>query len=360
MNEKVTQTDIANHLNISRLTVSKALNNINGVSEDTRNLVLHTAIELGYRKISKNQLITLHSRGLVNAEKQNQSLKQVALFLKLGLATDSYWAPVIRGMVTVLSERGYSLNLCFLTISNGDAFEFPMNFNLKETCGIIQFGDFERKHIEQLKSTGLPMVSIDTMMRKEDVELFSDTIMNINIDPMAGLVEHLVSHGYKRIGYAGERGAQLTMHERWLGYCKGMKKAGREIEEENCFFGGYNEIIAKIEKENRLADLKKFPDAIMCCNDMQAISLMQYFQQNGIRIPEMVAIAGHDNVEQAVIADLTTINVDKEELGKCAAETMLWRIHSPNRPHRMIRLYDAQLIVRGTTNGLKLKEKDEG
>lgn len=349
---KVTQTDIANHLNISRLTVSKALNNEYGVSDHTRKLVLRAAEELGYNKLRKKQMGLSHQGIQKRNRRGSRSHKQISLFLNLGLDSDSYWAPVIRGLTTILSAYGYNLNLCFLTTANGEHVDFPMNFQADETDGIIQFGNFKRHQIDQLMNTGLPMVSIDKTMDGGESDLFCDTIMNINMDPMARMVKHLVECGYKRIGYACEKVSQLTMHERWLGYLQGMKEAGLEINARDCFFGEFSEIINQIEAERRLDHLADFPDAIMCYNDMQAIAFMQYFQKHHIKIPDMIALTGCDNVSQSAVADLTTVNVNKEELGMCAAELILWRIENPDRPYRMVRLYDYELIMRGTTKCL--------
>ena len=349
---KVTQSDIANALSVSRLTVSKALNNVEGVSRETRELVLSTARELGYRRLAKSQIDAIEKDVQVDKAMWVKSLKQVSLFSEQKLATDSYWAPVIRGMVEVLAANGYNLNLCFLSEMNDGEFELPKNFNPNETRGIIQFGDFQKRNIEQFKSCKLPMVSVDAIIQGEEADLYSDTLMTFNADPMMAMVEHLVSQGYQRIGYASDGGRQLTMHERWLGYCRGMEKAGLPINQRYCFFGAFDSTIENIEKENRLAYLKDFPDAIICCNDILAIAFMKYFQANGIKVPDMVALSGYDNVSESEVADITTINVSKEELGITAAEVLLWRIENPDRPYRMIRINDNKLIVRGSTNKL--------
>ena len=345
---KVTQTDIANQLNISRLTVSKALNDETGVSEKTKQLVVETAIEMGYKKIGGNHVAFFNPTFQNITKFKPVANKQIALFLLLGLDSDSYWAPVIRGMMTVLSECGYHLNLCFLTATDGDYFEFPPNFQVEETEGMIQFGNFSKKQMDQLMATQLPLVSIDKTIH-EDGKLFCDTVMSTNKTPATKMVKHLFECGYRKIGYARDSYTQLTMNERWLGYLQGMEEIGIEVNPNWCFSGDFEDIIENIENERRLDDLDQFPDAIMCCNDMQAISFLQYFNKNQIKVPEMVALTGHDNIRESEIANLSTIHVDKEELGKSAAELILWRIENPTRPYRMVRMYDYELIFRATS-----------
>jgi len=355
---KVTQTDIANRLGISRLTVSKALNNENGVSERTKQAVIETAIEMRYIKIGKMHLDSFGTDLQNSSGNQLIANKQITLFLILGLDSDSYWAPVIRGMTTILSEYGYQLNLCFLTATDGDYFEFPPNFKPKETEGIIQFGNFSKKQMDQLMATNLPLVSIDKTMY-EDGKLFCDTVMCTNKTPTIKMVKHLFDSGYRKIGYARDGHTQLTMNERWLGYLQGMEEVGLKVDPSWCFSGGFDEIIAKIEDEKRLENFANFPDAIMCCNDMQAISFLQYFNKQQIKIPEMVALTGHDNIRESEVAGLTTIHVDKEELGKSAAELILWRIRNPERPYRMVRMYDYELIFRDTSKIIVMQNEKE-
>ena len=114
--------------------------------------------------------------------------------------------------------------------------------------------------------------------------------------------------------------------------------------------GEFQEIVQKIEAEERLSHLKNFPTAVVCFNDVLAISLMRYFRAAGVKVPEMVAVAGFDNLSESLAADLTTVSVNREELGMSAAETILWRIENPERPYRVIRISGAELIVRNSTS----------
>lgn len=353
---RTTQQDIADYLKISRLTVSKALNYATGVSDETRNLILSTAKQLGYRHISERQIQTASSEYVREAAALD--LKQICLFSNLNCTTDSYWAPVISGMVKTLTKRGYNLNLCFLDLSEDTDFEFPMNFNSKTASGIIQLGNFKKHHIRRIKESGLPVVAVDTVEEAWEEGLFSDVIIGDNEGPMKVLVGHLADMGHTRIGYAGAINGQLTNRERWRGYCEGMKAAGLNVGAEDYFTGEFQKIIQKIEAEERLSDLKNFPTAVVCFNDVLAISVMRYLRAAGVKVPEMVAVAGFDNLSESMAADLTTVNVNREELGMSAAETILWRIENPERPYRVIRISGSELIVRNSTShSLRIRER---
>ena len=160
---RTTQQDIADYLKISRLTVSKALNYASGVSEETRNLILSTAKQLGYRHISERQMQEAEVPSEQEGNVTMSDLKQICLFSNLNCTTDSYWAPVISGMVRTLTKRGYNLNLCFLDLSEDTDFEFPINFNPRTASGIIQLGNFKKHHIRRIRECGLPVVAVDTV-----------------------------------------------------------------------------------------------------------------------------------------------------------------------------------------------------
>lgn len=356
---RTTQQDIADYLKVSRLTVSKALNHAPGVSEETRNLILSTARQMGYQHICEMQMQEAKAALKHGAEAVMSDLKQICLFSNLNCTTDSYWAPVISGLVRVLTRRGYNLNLCFLDLSEDTDFEFPMNFNSKTASGIIQLGNFKKHHIKRIKECGLPVVAVDTAAEVAEEGLFSDVIMGTNVRPMKGLVGHLAELGHKRIGYAGSINRQLTNIERWQGYCEGLAAAGLHVGSEDCFIGEFQEIVKRIEREGRLSDLKNFPTAIVCFNDVLAISLMRYFKTAGVSVPGMVAVAGFDNLSESSAADMTTVSVNREELGMSAAETILWRIENPDRPFRIVRIFGSELIVRNSTShSLRVREKE--
>lgn len=346
---RTTQQDIADYLKISRLTVSKALNYASGVSEETRNLILSTAKQLGYRHISERQMQEAEVPSEQEGNVTMSDLKQICLFSNLNCTTDSYWAPVISGMVRTLTKRGYNLKLCFLDLSEDTDFEFPINFNPRTASGIIQLGNFKKHHIRRIRECGLPVVAVDTVEDAWAEGLFSDVIMGVNEEPMKVLIGHLADLGHTRIGYAGAINGQLTNKERWQGYRRGLAAAGLNVGSEDCFIGEFQEIVQKIEAEERLSHLKNFPTAVVCFNDVLAISLMRYFRAAGVKVPEMVAVAGFDNLSESLAADLTTVSVNREELGMSAAETILWRIENPERPYRVIRISGAELIVRNST-----------
>lgn len=349
---RITQQDIADSLNISRLTVSKALNNGKGVSPETHNRVLQKAREIGYTRLSLSDLEVLGEveNGRVERLTEKPSGGQIYLLSNLRCTTDSYWAPVISGIVELLDRYDYSLTLCFVSLFDRDDFDFPGSFDMNAARGIIQLGNFTRRHTQKIRQCGVPLVSIDTSADFDEDEMLCDVIMSINTQPMMQLIDHLITRGHKRLGYVGSTDTQLTFKERWDGFCAAMKDAGLPIDPRNCFLSEADQAVRRILQDGRLDDLSTFPTALVCANDMTAISMMNLLKEHGVMVPDQVAVCGFDNLSESAMAELTTANVNKMELGIRAAEEIIWRIQNPDRPYEMIRIMKSEPILRHSTD----------
>ena len=91
------------------------------------------------------------------------------------------------------------------------------------------------------------------------------------------------------------------------------------------------------------------PTAIFCATDLYAIYAMRYLQQKGLKIPEDISIIGIDDIEISTFTTpaLTTVRVDREELGKIGFELLMDCI--AGKQGKSLSLEPAQLIQRGST-----------
>ena len=74
--------------------------------------------------------------------------------------------------------------------------------------------------------------------------------------------------------------------------------------------------------------------AVVCSNDMQAIGVIRRLTQEGICVPQQMAVSGFDDVQMAsfIQPTLTTAHVDRVAFGRLAFELLLGRIQAPQRP----------------------------
>ena len=105
--------------------------------------------------------------------------------------------------------------------------------------------------------------------------------------------------------------------------------------------------------EHGLAGAKKLltahPEitALFCYNDLLAMGAIQGCKEMGFQIPTDIAIIGFDNISFSALVDppMTTIHVDKYEIGKRAASLLVQMLKSPNQEYP-IEVVDTELIIR--------------
>ncbi|MGB2867887.1 MAG: GntR family transcriptional regulator, partial [Bacteroidota bacterium] len=173
--------------------------------------------------------------------------------------------------------------------------------------------------------------------------------------------QHLIKLGYKKIGYInavhGSKGSILGDLRR-KGYSRALTKYGIEYEpafqytfelgeEWNDYQSGYEIGISFVVSAHR-------PEAVFVFDDLTALGFQKAVLENGLRIPNDVAIVGFDNIRRGRTAPvpLTTIHQPLEEIGAIAADIVLKKINGEKVEAR--RILDPSLIVRDSC-GAKLR-----
>lgn len=143
-------------------------------------------------------------------------------------------------------------------------------------------------------------------------------------DDVAGAksaVEYLIERGRRRILYVGchDRGGPAL--DRWAGYSKALREAGYKVYEP---IDMHASMQAAYEYARKAEDLHEY-DAIFAFNDLIAIGLLRGLAEQGIRVPNDVALIGYDDIEVAdfVSPRLTTVRIPKEEMGVWAAQFII-------------------------------------
>lgn len=341
---KVTQQDIADALNCSRVTVSKAIKGSSGIRKEMRQSILEKAVELGY-KLPVNAMETASIQS---------TRRLISLFTLRGGNTGSFWSKVVDGMVSVLVSQGYDMNICFVDLVDQENISLPGNFLPNLTEGIVTLGNFERGHIEKIKALGLPVVSVDTVTDANEYRLLVDTLMLCNEQPITEITTHLINNGHRKIGYIGEKKTCRSFRERWLGFRRAMEHAGIPINLDYCFISKESQSLTPDEIVDGIRKMKEYPTAFVCGNDFTAINVIQALKEKELRVPDDIAVSGFDNVSEAYLLNITSVDSFKTELGMRAAEEILWRIKNPDRQFELIRI-PTKVVYRAST---QWKQKD--
>jgi LacI family transcriptional regulator len=311
----ITIKDIAKKLNISIATVSRAFNNKSDIKLETKNLILNTAKEMGYRpnpmakKLIQKRSLTI---GIVVPEFLN-----------------SFFPEVIIGAQEILFEKGYQV---LITQSN-ENFETELNnFKTLEDSmvdGIIISQSSETKNVEyyqNLIDSGFPIVFFNRVCDsiKASKILFNDYKWAFFV------TEHLINQGYRNIYHLkGKESLSLT-NDRMKGFIDAHSKHKLVVNKEQIIPTGFT-----IQDGNRVAteiiSSGKLPDAIFASNDPSAIGAMQVFKKKGFLIPKDLAFVGFTESKMGTIIEppLTSVLQPAHEIGREAARVLIEQIENP-------------------------------
>ena len=149
---------------------------------------------------------------------------------------------------------------------------------------------------------GKPHVSIDVPQDGAVTIQFNDRIS------MEEMTEHLISeHGVRKVAFVSGPLNSPVATERVEACRNVMKRHGLSMDERLVFDGQWTRVGGRMAAERLLELGGELPDAIMCGNDDMALSVIEYLNEHGIRVPKDIAVTGFDALREAVMRGVSTI-----------------------------------------------------
>ena len=156
--------------------------------------------------------------------------------------------------------------------------------------------------LEPLKKNGKPHVSIDVPQEGAVCIVFDDAVS------IGELTEHVIDeHGARKIAFISGPANSNVSQARLEACRKAMRKHGLELDERLVIDGEWTRVGGRNAAERILDYGGEIPDAVICANDDMALSVIECFNEHGIRVPRDVAVTGFDALREAVMRGLTTI-----------------------------------------------------
>jgi LacI family transcriptional regulator len=309
--KRLTMTQIAKATGVSITTVSKVLNNLPGVGDETRSRI--------QKVIKDNDYIQNHAAR--HLRKGQSGLIDIVLMRLEG----GYDLGILQGIQKALEQSGHRL-VIFTTNEDEDAERLWLRRLLDQsTDGVLLLLPYEKVGItDALLAHNIPFVAIGD--RNEPTMAFP-TIGSTIWHGGYIATDYLISLGHTRIGIITGPLHLTTSRARLAGYREALEQAGITIDptlicESNYLLGD------GIEQVNKLLDLPEPPTAIFTFNDAQATAVYQALYRRNIRIPDTMSVIGFDDVSYAaqMSPPLTTIHQPLIAMGMMAANMLLQRI----------------------------------
>jgi len=332
--KKVTYQQIADALQISRVTVWKALNNRSGISPSTRQTILLKAVEMGYPISLLESDSNIQQTSAMPVTPKRSSLTSaspinVAVVVSRP-ETSNFWMSIIHYQAMTFAQNDINLIYTYLPPTSKDTDSLPECLTNGTIQGIIIMNIYDTHQIEALNKLPVQKVFLDCPSVTEFSSLNGDLFLLEGLSSVDEIVQHMIDKGKRRIHFIGDIAYAQTNRERHLGYLRAMQRNNIPTDDivnltTPIEIESYQETIFEY-----LNSLDTLPEAIVCANDHIAYHVASYCREFGIRVPEDIMISGYDdNYEFNSIVPLTTVHVSNARLGVRLANRLISRLQYP-------------------------------
>lgn len=309
MAKLVKLADIAEKMNVSTVTVSKALSNQKGVGEDLRKQIKEMAAQMGYVSPSAARMQEVkksYNIGVIVSQKYFNQMQSFYWLMYQELATKAT-AKNSFTMLEVIQEDDENINVT------------PKLLDGDRINGLIVIGKMKQDYLDAIKEkTKVPVVYLDFYTNDE-----TDAVINDNYFGMYRLTQYLLGMGHKKIGYVGTLFATDSITDRYFGYAKALLENGIEAKKDWVINDRYVD-------SGTIADYKMtlpndMPTAFACNCDVIALELINVLEEKGYKVPEDISVVGFDNYafQNPNAVNLTTYAVDVKEMARRAIKIII-------------------------------------
>lgn len=295
--------DIANRLGIAVSTVSKGLNGAPDISEDLRQLVLDTAVEMGYKtkKMRKDE----HKKIALFVENMEYlNAGDFGFDLVLGFEQQAFrdkWAvKVIPINDSIQAKDKYDTYM----LKHGYSGAFLMGMALQD------------EWMRQIQNTSIPTALLDNFVK------INPNVGYVGTDSYEGFslaVRKLHDLGHTKIAFLNGTPNSMISNQREDAYKIALSENDLEFDQKLIANGYY---VAESAPYHVPGMLDAGATAILCGNDLIASGVISECEKRGLKVPEDISVIGFDDIPLAAEIDLTTIRQERLELGKCAFFTL--------------------------------------
>lgn len=302
--------DIAQRLELTVNTVSRALRDKSDIGEETKQRVKQTALEMGY---IPNTIASSLRRG--------QSRTIAIVFDNL---MNPYFMIMADKLHRRLEHAGYAM-MIFAGTEGKLEMSTVEAIVSRKVDGIITFLEPMGDVIDALMKNQIPMV----LVGRKNTKLRLDSVATDDFDGAYKIGRHLIASGAKRIAYLGAPKEIECSRRRLKGLKKAIAESGLETSEADFVYMNGRSVEAELK-----ALLERSIDAVFCFNDMIALEVCEALTHRQIAVPKQVRVAGFDDIQSDFVLPirLTTVTSDKNQIVEKTLEVLLAKLEKRDHP----------------------------
>jgi LacI family transcriptional regulator len=317
---RVTVRDVAREAGVSNGTVSRVLNQAEGVDGNLRRRVLEAVRTLGYVPPQQRSRDTARQAGAIGF---------VLMMREVDERSDrigTFWSVILHGAEEHVSSRGGHVIFRRLHERDNPAQTVAQVARLGLKSALL-VGPAPAPFVRAMQAAGIRIVLVDNAIDESGYV----TVLSDNFQGALKATDHLLDLGHRDIAFIGGPPAEerpgtnsiYSIHWRALGYRTALRERGVAVRpelSENCDLspqGG-------AEAMRRLLSAGVPFTGIVCANDPTAVGAMTALHDAGVAVPGQVSVVGFDDdTAVSTVPPLTTIRVRREAMGAVAARALL-------------------------------------
>ncbi|MET4780665.1 LacI family DNA-binding transcriptional regulator [Glaciihabitans sp. UYNi722] len=290
--------DVAQAAGVSRQTVTRALNGLPDISQQTRTRVLDAAKKLNYRPNRAAQ-------SLVGG-------RSVAIGFVVNDLRNPYYPELASSLVRLAAERDWSVIVCDLGRQPASG-NLALESLVRRVDAVVGHLPHDRWIWDDLLAS-VPTVILDDAQ-------FDENRARIEIDYAVGITEaldYLVASGRRNVAMidaGGEPSRRRLIYRDYLRDHGLPWSNASEVSAQDTHQGG-------VDAARLLHEQYPAADAVLVFNDVMAVGALKGFARAGVRVPQDMAVIGIDGLDigQLVTPELTSLALDKTEVAHVALE----------------------------------------
>jgi len=333
---KLTIKEIAEMAGVSKASVSYVMNGKGKVSENTRSKILEIMKDTSYVPNKTGRKLRTRKNFMIT----------VAFPAEASPFENLFYLDITKAVMEKCREAGYSLSICSLS---GDSEQIPQELLGGNTDGVIFFQSISPAILEELERQKVPFVIADAYSADPrhvtvttDNEFFTETAL-----------KYLKVKGHGETALITSRYLPEFYSQIYGAYKREILEVTPDIPAEWVQTGAIDEYSA-YECMGRIIDSGRIPSAVFCAGDIFAAGAMKCAAERGYKIPDDISFMGLDDIliSNYVVPPLTTIRIDKKEMGDISIELLFKMIRGETA--ESVRIKKCELIERKSVKEINL------
>jgi len=339
MTKKATMQDIADALGITKVSVSKAINNQPGIGSELRQQVLLTAKQIGYLKKTRSSAPKAYRFAFVCPK-------------RFFLEDDTFYTTIYYYISKACAEQGYELSSFVINSALETDLSIPEKLRTEHYDGIFIAGEFRHDYLKRLMLLPGAQIAIDFYLPEMNI----DCVISDNYHLGQLVTDYLIQKGHTQIGFVGDISNTSSICDRYFGYEKALKLQGYPVNSE-WLVNNNDPLTGKYTIDFPLPD--PLPTAFVCHCDKAAFTLMQRLDRMGVRVPQEISVISFDNTKlcELMIPHLSSINFDRRQIAEYSMQSMLSRISKPKASNNYV-YSKGTLVERDSVADIRKQSED--